>query len=63
MRPLLGIDLLHIWTRHPKETLRTWAKRGRFKPVACDVKTRANLYDAITVVETVGIRDTPDSDA
>lgn len=55
---LLGIDLLHVWTKHPKETLRTWAKRGRLIPVACDVKTRANLYDAQAVVDTVGLRDT-----
>lgn len=54
---LLTIDLLHVWTRHPKETLRTWAKRGRLTPVACEVRTRAYLYDAVTTVEQIGVRD------
>lgn len=57
--PLLTIDLLSVWTRHPKETLRTWVKRRRILPVACDVKSRAHLFDAKRTVELVGVRDDP----
>lgn len=50
------IEVLAFWTNHPKETLRTWAKRGRITPIACDVKSRSNLYDGLAVVEQVGIK-------
>lgn len=55
---LLSASLIAQWTFQPVATVRTWAKRGKLLPVACDVRTRANLYDA-GHVDVSMFRDTP----
>lgn len=42
---LLTLRHIALWTHAPLKTVRTWAERGHLTPTACDVKTRAYLYD------------------
>jgi hypothetical protein len=55
---LLSAALIAQWTFQPVATVRTWAKRGKLLPVACDVRTRAHLYDAGHISEDM-FRNTP----
>ena len=55
---LLTLRLIATWTHAPLTTVRSWAKRGHITPVACDVTSRALLYDPRHVHQRM-FRDTP----
>lgn len=38
-------DLLRLLSHVKPSTFRSWSRRGTVKPVACDVRTRALLFD------------------
>ena len=55
---LLTLRQIAQWTHAPLKTVRTWAQRGHIKPFACDVASRAYLYDPRQVRQHM-FRDTP----
>ena len=55
---LLTVRLIATWTHAPIKTVRTWAQRGHIEAVACDVSSRAHLYDPRQVKQHM-FRDTP----
>ena len=55
---LLTLRQIAQWTRAPLKTVRTWAERGHIKPLACDVASRAHLYDMEQVKPRM-FRNTP----
>lgn len=56
--PLLTLRLIAQWTQQTHNTVRGWAKDGKIKPVACDTKTKAGLYDPRDIGPE-RFRDTP----
>ena len=58
MRRLLTLRIIAQWTNQTHNTVRGWAKDGKIKPVACDVRTKAGLYD-MDDIKAEHFRDTP----
>lgn len=54
---LIDLDAIAELNKVPRATLRTWYRRGRIKPAACDVRNRRLLFDVTEMDKQVKRRE------